>query len=95
MTKIKLSPEKYAKLLDMVVTNRHLTENSARISALIERFHTASAHHPSSMFADFSENEVIEIGDFLTHLLAQKGFGADYEPNQFGLELERYIDSFS
>ena len=95
MIKIELSREKLKKLLDTVVSNRDLAENSAQILRLIDRFHSTSTHHPSRMFADFNENEVDEIGDFLTHLMAHNGFGPDYEPNKLGFELENYIDSFN
>ncbi|MEP3636230.1 MAG: hypothetical protein ABJN14_03100 [Paracoccaceae bacterium] len=95
MVKIRLSREKYTRLLDIVATKQELADKPARILPLIERFHTISSHHPSNVFADFSENEADEIGDFLHDLLVQIGFDDDYDLNPIGLELEGYIDTFS
>jgi len=91
----KLTQERRAKLLDIVAANRALDANSARIFTLIERFHSVSTHHPNQVFAEFSDYEIDEIGDFLHYIQVYSGYDEDYALNEIGRELEAYVEQFS
>lgn len=64
-------------------------------SDLVGRFHSRSACHSNSLFANFAEAELEVLIEILGDIFVSSGLQQTYDPNGLGHRIESYIDTFT